>query len=651
MKVYKDLNLDPFQIQAIEAIDNQQSVIISAPTGAGKTLIAEYAIDKTIANNKGIIYTAPIKALSNQKYRDFRSLYKDRVGILTGDVSINPDAPIIIMTTEIFRNVILTDPKRLDAKEWVIFDEIHYLDDEERGTVWEESIMLMPRHLKLLALSATVPNIEQIASWIRKIHDVPIKVIKEDKRPVPLQFYFQCNDQLFDDLKSLNNSGLMLQDTTISKKRKRDFFINHRQNKINTLFNHLRQNQLLPCIYFSFSRVRTEIFAQELALFNFLNKEERNQISGLYQRLLEAFDLEREPTSLYMFELVRNGIAFHHAGLLPTLKEVIERLFTSKLLKVIFTTETFALGINMPARTVIFDDLRKFYGRYHRNIKTRDFYQMAGRAGRRGIDEQGSVFIRVNPLSISREGLQDIIYGKSEEIESQLRSNYATILSLYKDMQDEIYKIYPLSFHFFQSKDEKKNDVLSLLNNKILLLKELGYIMEDNKLSWKGELACRLYSYELQMGQLYENGFLDNLDEKELALVLSALVYEPRKGQKRPYLQRNTKELLSYLESITKKIHKSEKRYSIYPLSKRFYFHLSEVTSLWLDGIRFSKLSKFTDIDEGELVRYLRMNIQVLRELLSFEGFKKDFKNKVKNILRRINRDVVDAEKQLRQEI
>ncbi|MBN2120388.1 MAG: DEAD/DEAH box helicase [Candidatus Omnitrophica bacterium] len=651
MRIYKNLVLDKFQEEAINAIDNQESILISAPTGAGKTLVAEYAIDSAIAKNKGIIYTAPVKALSNQKYRDFRKLYKDKVGILTGDVSINPGSPIMIMTTEIFRNVILTEPKRLDNKEWIIFDEIHYLDDFERGTVWEESIMLMPRHLKILALSATVPNIDQITLWIRTIHHIPIKVIKEDRRPVPLSFYFQCNDQIFSTLRGLRNSELISENFPKSRRKDQRLFMQLKPNRINTIFKHLKEENLLPCIYFSFSRKRTEIFAQELAMYNFLNPEEKKEITSLYEKLLKTFDLEHEPTSLYLFDLVKNGIAFHHAGLLPTLKEVIERLFTSKLLKAIFTTETFALGINMPARTVIFDDLRKFYGQYHRNIKTRDFYQMAGRAGRRGIDKKGFVFMRINPFNVSKRELKEIIYGESEEIKSQLRSNYATILNLYKDMQEKIYDIYPLSFHYFQSKERKKEDVLNLLKNKILLLKELDYITSDNKLSWKGEFASRMYSYELQIGQLYENGFLESLSEKELAILISSLVYEPRRGQRKPTLGKYTQRMQGLLESTIKQIHKTEKKYRVYPLSKRFYFHLSQLTCLWFDGIEFSKLAQFTDIDEGELVRYLRMNIQVLRELLSFEGVKEDFKKKVKNVLKRINRDVIDAEKQLRQEI
>ncbi|MFC1514735.1 DEAD/DEAH box helicase [Candidatus Omnitrophota bacterium] len=651
MRTYKGLNLDKFQEEAINTIDSQESVLISAPTGAGKTLVAEYAIESAMAKHKGIIYTAPIKALSNQKYRDFRKLFKEDVGILTGDVSINPLAPIMIMTTEIFRNVILTEPKRLNQMEWIIFDEIHYLDDFERGTVWEESIMLMPRHLKILALSATVPNIDEMAAWIQKIHKIPITVIKEKERPVPLHFHFQCSDQLFSSLNQLRGSESIAAEIRKAKRKETRHTSRLKPNRIHTIFKHLQENQLLPSIYFCFSRAKTEVFAQELTAFNFLTPAESEKITGLYTRLLQTFDLEHEPTSVYLYDLVKKGIAFHHAGLLPTLKEVIERLFTSRLLKVIFTTETFALGINMPARTVIFDNLRKFYGRFHRTIKSRDFYQMAGRAGRRGIDTEGSVFLRVNPLAISAHELQDIIYGPPEEVRSQLRSNYATTLNLYRDMGENILNVYPLSFHSFQSRPGQKESALQLMKNKIDLLKELGYISRDQKLSWKGEFASRMYSYELQIGELFEKGFLEALSEKELVLFVSALVYEPRKGQKRPKLNKHIKKMEPMLEKTTKTIHRLERKFRIFPFSKHFYFHLTESTSLWFDGIGFSKLAQSTEIDDGELVRYLRMNIQVLRELLAFEGFQKDFKQRVKNVLIRINRDVIDAEKQLRQEI
>jgi len=651
MDKYKGLILDKFQKQAIEEINRGNSIIISAPTGAGKTLIAEYAIEKAISRNKGIIYTAPVKALSNQKYRDFQKLYKDKAGILTGDVSINSEAEVLIMTTEIFRNLILTEPERLSKKEWVIFDEIHYLDDFERGTVWEESLMLMPRHLKILALSATVPNVDKISGWLNDIHHIPIQVIKENIRPVPLKFFFQSSNRIFTKLEDLEESIIETNKIRkIGKIRSKDAPL-PKPNRIQTLFEHLKEKEALPCIYFTFSRARTEILAQELAKFDFLNKDEKEKITGLYKKLISKFDLYNNPTAGYLTELVKKGIAFHHAGLLPTLKEVIEQLFTSRLLKVIFTTETFALGINMPARTVVFDTLRKFYGRYHRNLKTRDLYQMAGRAGRRGIDKQGFVFLRINPASISINELKDTLYGQPEKITSQLRSNYATILNLYKDLDENIYDIYPLSFHSYQSDRYGKDKALSLIKSKLSLLKKLNYITGGGNLSNKGKLASRIYSYELQVGEMYEKNFLQRLGEKELAVVISSLIYQPRKNQRRARLNKKERDLAYTLTNITKAIHKEEKKFRIYPQAKRFYFNLNQPLLLWLDGIKFSKLSKFTNIDEGEIVRCFRMDIQMLRELILFEEFEEEFKQKAKRIIRRLNRDVVDAEKQLRQEI
>src|SRR3989338_2242555 len=193
------MRYDPFQEKSIAAIDLGKSVLVSPPTGAGKTAIAEHAIKKALPRQERVIYTAPIKALSNQKYRDFSGRYGDQVGILTGDVSLNPRAPLIIMTTEIYRNQLFEDPERLKNTTWVIFDEVHYLDDIERGTVWEEAIMFSPGHIRLLALSATAPNIEEVAEWIRSILNHPIEVVIETHRPVPLVHLFQCQGGLFYD--------------------------------------------------------------------------------------------------------------------------------------------------------------------------------------------------------------------------------------------------------------------------------------------------------------------------------------------------------------------------------------------------------------------------------------------------------------------
>ena len=645
-----EFKLDRFQREAIRYARKNYSVIVSAPTGAGKTLVAEYIIEDCIKNNRGVVYTAPIKALSNQKYRDFSKKYPQKVGILTGDVGIDKDASILIMTTEIFRNDILLNPDGFKNREWVIFDEIHYLDDVERGTVWEEAIILLPKHMKMLALSATIYNIEEFAGWLRSIHNFPIKVIAEDKRPVPLHFFFQCNNQIYSSLKELKQANLLRKTERKKDSRRENVYINIKPNKIFTLINYLKEKDNLPCIYFSFSRRRCEELASEVYHYNFLQKEEKGKIVEIFGDLINKFNIQNDSHLNFLYSLIKRGIAYHHAGLLPTLKEIIERLFTTGLIKLIFTTETFALGINMPARSTVFDTLSKFYGRYHSYLKTRDFYQMAGRAGRRGIDKEGYVFSRVNPKYIDMQSLERIIYGDYEPIISQLRSCYATILNLYKLMGERLFEIYPLSFHFYQANNFQKKEVLNLLKNKLFLLKHLGYITEG-EITWKGDVASRVYSFELPVGELYERKFLEELSELNLFITVCALTYEPRKGERRPRLSKGVKRLKRELDQFSKEIHRVERTFSIYPLSKKFYFHLAEVAGAWFEGTEFYNLKKFSFIDEGEIVRYFRMAIQVLRELISSPAISIRLKSKIKNCLRKVNRDVVDAEKQLRQEL
>jgi len=637
----KGIELDKFQKEAIELIEKGYSVIVSAPTGAGKTLIAEYILEKCLKENKEVIYTAPIKALSNQKFREFSQNYSERVGILTGDVSINSSAPILIMTTEIFRNNILTSPQKLEKKEWIIFDEIHYLSDFERGTVWEESIILLPKHMKILALSATISNVEEFVNWIASIHPHPVKAVVEKKRPVPLHFYFQCNNQIFSSFKKLKNSPVFKKLNGYSLKRNRFF----------TLINYLREKDALPCIYFSFSRRRCEDLAQEVFSFDFLNKKEKKEITTLFFQLIEKFKI-KSPHLNYLYPLIKKGIAYHHAGLLPTLKEIIERLFSTSLIKLIFTTETFALGINMPARSVIFDTLVKYYGHFLQYLKTRDFYQMAGRAGRRGIDKEGFVFLRINPYKIDLSSIEKVIYGKYEPITSQLNSCYATLLNLYQLKKEEaLTSIYPFSFHFYQKDPFQRRQILELLKRKISLLKDMKYIIEG-EISWKAELASRVYSFELPIGELYEKGILENLDENTLFVLISSLVYEPRKGEKKPKLSKKIKRLKKEADRLIKDIHKKERRFRIYPLSKKFYFHISEAARAWIEGANFYKLDRLCPLDEGEIVRYFRMSIQVLREIITSScAIKEDFRKKVKKSMERANRDVINAEAQLRQKI
>ncbi|MBM3249410.1 MAG: DEAD/DEAH box helicase [Candidatus Omnitrophica bacterium] len=625
------MQYDRFQQESIDHINQGHSVIVSAPTGAGKTAIAEHIIENSIQNNIGVIYTAPIKALSNQKFRDFQKQYRDNIGILTGDVSLNPDAPVLIMTTEIFRNKILDEPDSLNKYSWVIFDEIHYIDNPERGTVWEESLIFLPKHMKILGLSATIPNIKEFASWIESIHAKSVKVVIEEKRPVPLHFFFHCGNEVVDKLEQLKRLKYA------------------RPNRLNSLINYLREKNGLPAIYFVFGRRQAEELALELMSYDFLSKKEKQEIIGLYNELCERFDVKTDRTASEMYPLIQRGIAYHHAGMLPTLKEVVERLFTSRLLKVIFTTETFALGINMPSRSVMFDGLRKFYGRYVRNLKTRDFYQMAGRAGRRGIDQEGFVYCRVNLNKISLDEVKRVIYGKPEEVRSQFNTSYATLLNLYEKYKEELFKVYPLSLHYFQSRKQEQKEALRLLESKLKLLKEFGYVA-DGSLTEKGKFAKTVYGYELILAELYEEKVLEQLDEFGLGVIASACVFEPRKNQRLPLgLSKNTRKIRGACEEIYERIKDKERRYRIYPFSKAPQFHLSVATEAWLRGTAFDKVLRFTDTDEGEVVRYFRMSVQILREILDAKIASIILKDKIRETIRVINRDVVDAEKQLRE--
>ncbi|MCF7916662.1 MAG: DEAD/DEAH box helicase [Candidatus Omnitrophica bacterium] len=640
--------LDPFQKESIEFTKKQNSVIVSAPTGSGKTLIAERLMEDCMQKKEGVIYTAPIKALSNQKFRDFSHKYPNQVGIVTGDVSINRNAPILIMTTEIFRNAIMVNPEEFKNINWVIFDEIHYLDDIERGTVWEEAIILLPPNMKMLALSATIPNSKQFSGWLRKVHKHPIKVVIESKRPVPLHFFFQCNNKIFTNFKRLQQTPYFSR--KIKQRSYKEEYRSTSPNRIKTLVKYIRQKKAYPAIYFSFSRRRCEELACELSSLSFVSEEDKIRIDQLFDQLLQKYDTSNSPHINSLRPILRKGIAYHHAGLLPTVKEIIEQLFTTGLIKLIFTTETFALGINMPAKSVMFDSVSKFYGRYHRYLKTRDFYQMAGRAGRRGIDKEGFVYTRVNPSHIDQLSLEHIIYGKYEPIMSQLNSCYATILNLWSHMGETIYQIYPKSFHFYQSNPWPQRKMLENIKNKVSLLQNLGYITNE-QLTAKAKLASGVYSFELAIGELFEANYLNKLSPQELFILIVALVHEPRKGQRRPRLDKKTKKMKRETNKIIRKIQRTERRYRIYPPSKKLFFHLTDPACLWFQGAEFNKLTKDSNIDEGTIVRYFRMALQVLRQLRKAEQVSNDLRDNISFCIKKTKRDVIDAESQLRQEI
>lgn len=631
---------DPFQKTAIGHIENNNSVLVSAPTGAGKTVIAEYVIEKCLQSGDGVIYTAPVKALSNQKFRDFKNQYGDRVGILTGDVSINPDSPVMIMTTEIFRNKLLSEKFSLDNYKWIIFDEIHYIDDEERGTVWEESIIFLPEHMKILALSATVPNINELGGWIKHIHKLQLDIVVENNRLVPLHIFYQTQGRIANSLDEVKR---------LAYAEGHHYSRHLHPNRVPDLIKHLNSVNGLPCIYFAFGRRRCEELAESLAGLSFISDSEEKSIVGFYNSLCERFNLLSEPGAELLRPLISRGIAYHHAGMLPTLKEVVERLFTTRSIKIIFTTETFALGINMPARSVVFDGLQKFDGVGFRTMKTRDFQQMAGRAGRRGIDNEGFVYCRINPLEIDFDRVARVVKGRNEKVVSQFNTAYATILNLYKDLGDGLDRIYEKSFHYFQNDFIHRRTAVVQIKDKLSLLKDMGYIRK-NSLTEKGLFVSQMFGHELIFGELYERGFLDKMDGYELGVLLLSLVYEPRRGLPRRNIPAKYRRLEKLVFAQEKEIRVKETRYRVRPFIKKSSFQMSEAFDFWMRGEEFGEVLRFTDADEGEVVRYFRMTMQLLKEIRGNRYVSAQLKQNAHRAIQNICRGIIDAETQLRTE-
>ncbi|ABT16730.1 helicase [Acanthocystis turfacea Chlorella virus MO0605SPH] len=386
--------LDQWQKDAIGSMTKGHSVFAAVPTGSGKTVLAEYAATL----GKKVIYTAPLKAISNQKYHDFSKKFPS-VGIITGDIQINEDADLLVMTQEVFRKMIGAKDPRLADIDWVVFDEIHYMSDDARGTVWEESLILIPDTIRCVFLSATVPNARDFALWFSKMHSHPVDVFSISKRPVPLTFHVATDNDLmdisaFDTVKSAKPT---IMDTPVVELLKRE--------------------DLLPAIVFSCSKTRIEAVARKLSKGDLVTTYQSNAIKKKFDDLLR----KTGATEFYMKyrDYAAGGVGVHHAGMMPHCKEIIEHLFCSGMLPVLVSTETFAMGVNGPARTVVFESLEKFDGHERRMFQPHEFIQMAGRAGRRGFDTNGHVVVLHDP-TIPRGEVSKLSHGTARPMKSSL---------------------------------------------------------------------------------------------------------------------------------------------------------------------------------------------------------------------------------------
>lgn len=445
--------LDEFQKEACEHIDKGKSVVVCAPTGAGKTVIAEHAIHRALQQGHRIFYTTPLKALSNQKYGDFSSKYGiNNVGLLTGDTSINRDAQIVIMTTEVFRNMLYgtnfgSVTENLKDVKYIVLDEVHYMNDEQRGTVWEESIIYCPTNIQLVALSATVANAAQLTDWINTVHS-RTELVNTDFRPVPLRFYYFDSSQPNTILPLLTPSGQL---NSKIRPERRQFHQRGKvpqRNIVKDVVRVLHEKDMLPAIYFTFSRKKCDEQMEKCASLVLVTPDEQRQIKEIVEEYLAENPYLNKNKHI---EYVLNGVASHHAGLLPGWKVLIENLFKKGLIKVVFATETLAAGINMPARSTVISSISKRTDTGHRTLSASEFLQMSGRAGRRGMDEVGYVTI-VGTSFQTPEEVAELVLSEANPLESRFSPSYSMVSNLLQRFSlEEAKELILKSFGYFSA--------------------------------------------------------------------------------------------------------------------------------------------------------------------------------------------------------
>ena len=505
--------LDTFQKWGIDKLHKNENILITAATGCGKTILAEYAIKKSTLNRKKCIYTSPIKSLSNQKFYEFKQKYPNlSIGIMTGDIKFNPDADVLILTTEILRNLLYK--KQYDSQDiqykldldinletdvdCIIFDEVHYINDVDRGHVWEESLVLLPKHINLVLLSATINNAERLALWLQKIKNKPCHLIPKKERVIPLTHYMYHTSRYPKNIeisisKKINKHSNTLVELVNSKSvfsqekyckineiKKLNYSIsnNYNNNKvvISNLIKHLEKQKLLPCLFFIFSRKKCEEYAYLLDVC--LNTpQEQAHVEKIFRQSIHKLHNKdvylNSPEYFNLLQILKKGVGFHHSGLRTVFKEIIELLYSNGLIKVLFATESCAVGVNFPVKTVVFTALMKYSNTGKRYLTTSELLQMAGRAGRRGLDKTGTVIYLTNMMNMPEPvRIRNMICGQTENIHSKFNLSYQFILKILLNEQytfDNFLQNTLLNDEF----DEYKNGLVKQIEKQKIIIENL----------------------------------------------------------------------------------------------------------------------------------------------------------------------------------
>jgi ATP-dependent RNA helicase HelY len=683
---------DGFQRAAIERLSDGKSVLVAAPTGTGKTVVAEFAIWSALREGKRVFYTAPIKALSNQKFRDFRDRFgSDAVGLMTGDIVENPTAPIVVMTTEIYRNVLLelerTDHEnktefagnvattggsaghrqldiQLESLAYIIFDELHFMADPQRGPVWEECIIHSPSHVRFVGLSATVQNAAELVAWMSAVH-APTELVFHPERAVPLEdyFYYQGELHLVRNAQGQRVNRFPKIGGEGHRRSFRSWRWNEEEGELaedaqvpeapqpSDVLQTLRRAELLPCLYFLPGRKAVESAALSCFHLQLVSTEEQTQIVAEVDRWLDGIppeDCSLEQTQ-QLISLLPLGIGYHHAGLLPAMKVLVETLFAEGRLRAVFATDTLAMGVNMPARSVVLGSLSKFDGTGMRLMTPNEYQQLTGRAGRRGKDPYGAAVLLYSPWDEFEPGF-NALTRPLLPVMSAFTMRYNSVLNLWRPFGFErLRKIGAASFLEYQRRarlakqiqkqkrkaakrqdaaaDEKNRDAIVELGGSVeheliattTVLRIFGYIgEEDDALTLRGRLLRAIFHPSgLILTELLLAGALDDLTSIELAEVVSWFVYDSDKPlQSSDVLTDRLKLARRAALAMAERVRRTEARQQLLPspgINERFM----GIALGWGQGFSLAALQQRITLAEGDILGVLNQTIDLLRQVES----------------------------------
>jgi superfamily II RNA helicase len=623
--------LDQFQKKAFEALESENSVLVTAPTSSGKTLVAEYAIGKALEGSKHLYYTAPIKALCNQKFRDFSNQFgEENVGLVTGDHSIRRDSKILVMTTEVLRNMLYTTKGVPEDLYCVVLDEIHFLEDPYRGAVWEEIILTLPRRVLLVALSATVSNADELTDWIRSVRG-NIDQISRDTRPVPLRGHFLASEKRrnyqltnIEILKNgkPNTKGQIFKNTYRGRERQNSKrWTTPRRSEI---VAELKKLEMLPAIYFIFSRKGCDEARDSMVRYvgALNNKNDGKKARAYAEEKFQLLTVEEKRILRVdsLLEGFEKGFASHHAGLLPVFKQTIEELFSLGLLKLVFATETLAVGVNLPAKSVVVEKLTKFNGDSHDLLKPSQFTQLTGRAGRRGIDEEGHSFTCWAPFVPFNE-VADLVMSKEFALTSAFTPTYNMLANLLSSRTEvEAAELLANSFAQFQWVRNTRNINSGLLEEVALrrnVLEATG-LADGWSLTEIGMPLTKVFNEsDLLITLAISDGIFDGLQPEELAALVSCFIFRNRGNDSRKRNRDNgetfTNKRIQELMLLSAEIEKIETRYGLEPITSP-NSGFAKVLFDWVLGRTLSEVltREFTG---GEFVRNVRLSIDLLQQI------------------------------------